>query len=113
FNVDLPDLRGFVNSQIDPLAMTTTYSQLLSPVLTFDQEIAAGSSNAQLAQFATVLESAAQLEDQASQQRALLYAALFEGQFQPGLLTSLVAAQTDQASDLSSFQAAAANVPAL
>jgi signal transduction histidine kinase len=111
-NVDLPDLRGFVNSQIDPLAMTTTYSQLLSPLLAFDQEIAAGSSNAQLAQFATVLESAAQLEDQASQQRALLFAALFQGQFQPGLLASLVAAQTEQASNLTSLQSAAANVPA-
>jgi signal transduction histidine kinase len=110
--VDLPDLRGFLQSQIDPLAMTTSYSQLITPMLAFDEDIAAGSSSPQLALFATVLESAAQMEEQASQQRALLYAALFQGQFQPGLLTSLVAAQTDQASNLSSFQSAAANVPA-
>jgi hypothetical protein len=42
--VDLPDLRGFVHSQIYPLAMTNAYSQLLSPLLAFDNDIAAGSS---------------------------------------------------------------------
>jgi signal transduction histidine kinase len=110
--VNLPDLRGFTHSQIDPLSMTSAYSQLLSPLLAFDNDIAAGGSDPQLAQLASLLGSAAQMEDQASQQRALLYAALFQGQFQPGLLPSLTAAQVNQASSLAAFQAAGANVAA-
>ena len=110
--VYLPDLREFIHTEIDPLAMTNAYTQLLSPLLTVDNDIAAGSSNPQLALFATMLGSAAQMEDQASQQRALLYAALFQNQFQPGLLEALTAAQTDQASSLAAFQSSGANVPA-
>jgi signal transduction histidine kinase len=110
--VYLPDLRGFTRSQIDPLAMTNAYSQLLSPLLAFDSDIGAGSPDPQLAQLASLLGSAAQTEDQASQQRALLYAALFQDQFQPGLLSALTAAQTNQASSLAAFQAAGADVAA-
>ena len=110
--VNLPDLRGFIHSQIDPLAMTNAYSQFLSPLLAFDSDIGAGSPDPQLAQLASLLGSAAEMEDQASQQRALLYAALFQGQFQPGLLSALTAAQTNQASSLAAFQAAGADVPA-
>jgi signal transduction histidine kinase len=110
--VYLPDLRGFIRSQIDPLAMTNAYSQLISPLLAFDSDIGAGSPDPQLAQFASLLGSAAQMEEQASQQRALLYAALFQDQFQPGLLSALTAAQTNQASSLAAFQAAGANAAA-
>jgi len=108
----LPDLREFIHSQIDPLAMTNAYTQLVSPLLAFDNDIAAGSSNPQLAQFVNLLGSAAQIEDQASKQRALLYAALFQGRFQPGLLSALTAAQTNQASSLASLQTTGANVAA-
>jgi signal transduction histidine kinase len=109
----LPDLRQFVNSEIDPLAMTDAYTQqLVSPLLAVDNDIAAGSSNPQLAQLATLLGTAAQMEDDASQQRALLYAALLQDQFQPGLLSAVATAQTNQASRLAALQAAGANVPA-
>ena len=110
---DLPDLRQFVSSEIDPLAMTDAYTQqLVSPLLAVDNDIASGSSSPQLAQLATLLGSAAQMEDDASQQRALLDAALLQGQFQPGLLSAVATAQTNQASSLAAFQAAGANVPA-
>ena len=109
----LPDLRQFVNSEIDPLAMTDAYTQqLVSPLLAVDNDIASGSSNPQLAQLATLLGTAAQMEDDASQQRALLYAALFQDQFQPGLLSALTTTQTNQASRLAALQATGANVPA-
>jgi signal transduction histidine kinase len=110
---DLPDLRQFVNSEIDPLAMTDAYTQqLVSPLLAVDNDIAAGSSNPQLAQFATLLGTTAQMEDDTSQQRALLYAALLQDQFQPGLLSAVTTAQTNQASRLAALQATGANVPA-
>jgi len=110
---DLPDLRQFVNSEIDPLAMTNAYTQqLVSPLLAVDNDIASGSPNPQLAQFATLLGTTAQMEDDTSQQRALLYAALLQDQFQPGLLAAVTTAQTNQASRLAALQAAGANVPA-
>jgi signal transduction histidine kinase len=110
---DLPDLRQFVNSEIDPLAMTDAYTQqLVSPLLAVDNDIASGSSNPQLAQLATLLGTTAQMEDDASQQRALLYAALLQGQFQPGLLSAVTTTQTNQASRLAALQTAGANVPA-
>jgi signal transduction histidine kinase len=109
----LPDLRQFVNSQIDPLSMTDAYTQqLVSPLLAVDNDIASGSPNPQLAQFAILLGTTAQMEDDTSQQRALLFAALLQNQFQPGLLFAVTTAQTNQASRLAALQAAGANVPA-
>jgi signal transduction histidine kinase len=110
---DLPDLRQFVDSEIDPLAMTDAYTQqIVSPLLAVDNDIASGSSNPQLAQLATLLGTTAQMEDDASQQRALLYAALLQDQFQPGLLSAVTTTQTNQASRLAALQATGANVPA-
>ena len=47
------------------------------------------------------------MKDQASQQRAILEAALVSGQFQPGSPDALTAAQAQQAADLASFGTAA------
>src|SRR5207253_3178121 len=48
----------------------------------------------------------------ASQQRAILYAALLEGNFEPGALSALIGAQSSQASDVAAFQKVAASLPA-
>jgi hypothetical protein len=80
----LPDLRALVQTKFTALPAITSYSTIISPLLAFDDDIAAGSSNPQLAQNVSALGSVAQLEDQASQQRAILYAALLEHQFEPG-----------------------------
>jgi len=108
----LPDLRGLAHSDMLPLAMATDYSDVISTLLAFDNEIAAGSSSAQLAQTISSLGSLAQAEDQGSQQRALLYAALLGGQFGPGGLSALVAAQSGEASDLATYQTVAGALPA-
>ena len=108
----LTDLRDLVQSKIDPLAMTQSYSEVVATLLAFDNDIAAGSSNAQLAQTVISLATVAQLEEQASQQRALLYAGLFQGGFEPGALNGLTSAQSSEASDLATFQATAANLEA-
>jgi signal transduction histidine kinase len=104
------DLRDLVSSKMGPLAMTQSYSQVVATLLAFDNDIAAGSSNAQLAQTVSSLGAVAQMEDQASQQRAILYGALFQGQFEPGALDALTTAQSSEASDLATFQATAANL---
>ncbi|HET9078937.1 MAG TPA: nitrate- and nitrite sensing domain-containing protein [Trebonia sp.] len=108
----LPDLRSFVNSRMTPLPMTENYGNMVSKLLAFDNDIALGSSNAQLSASVSAFASLAQLEDQVSAQRAILYAALLEGKFEPGGVNSLSAAQSSEASDLAAFQATAANLPA-
>jgi signal transduction histidine kinase len=108
----LPDLRGFIHSQIYALPVITDYSNVVSSLLAVDNEIAQGSSNAELAQSVTAFSSLTQAEDAASQQAAILYAVLYQGQFGLGGLDSLIAAQSNQASAFGAFQAEAANLPA-
>jgi signal transduction histidine kinase len=108
----LTELRRLAHTEMAALPLINHYSNVLSALLAFDSDLADGSSSAQLAQTVTSLESLAQTEEEASQQRAILYASLLEGQFEPGALTALVAAQSSQASDLTSFQRVAAGLPA-
>ena len=51
------------------------------------------------------------MEEETSQQRAVLYAALIEGKFEPGALTALIGAQSSQASALTTFREVADNLP--
>jgi signal transduction histidine kinase/predicted regulator of Ras-like GTPase activity (Roadblock/LC7/MglB family) len=53
------------------------------------------------------LGSLSRMKDQASEQQAILGAALAEGRFEPGALTALTTAQAQQASDLVSFRSSA------
>lgn len=108
----LPDLRTFVQSQMTPLPLTKNYDNLISKLLAFDNDIALGSSSAQLSESVGALSSLTQMEDQVSVQRAILYAALLQGSFEPGAVSALSAAQSNEASDLAAFQATAANLPA-
>ena len=108
----LTELRGLAHSEMSSLPLVNHYSTVVATLLAFDSDLAEGSSSAQLAQTVTSLEALAQTEEQASQQRAILYAGLLEGQFEPGALSALVAAQSSQASDLTSFQRIANSLPA-
>jgi signal transduction histidine kinase len=108
----LTELRGLAHSQMSPLPLINHYSAVIATLLAFDSDLAEGSSSAQLAQTVTSLEALAQTEEQASQQRAILYAALLERQFEPGALNALVAAQSSQASDLATFQQNSTSLPA-
>jgi signal transduction histidine kinase len=108
----VPDVRDLVHTKFTALPAITNYSTIISSLLAFDNDIAVGNSNAQLAQTVIALGSVAQMEDQASQQRAILYAALFQQEFEPGALKALTAAQSNEASDLAAFQTTAVNLPA-
>jgi signal transduction histidine kinase len=108
----LTELRSLAHSEMSPLPLIEHYSAVVATLLAFDSDLAEGSSSAQLAQTVTSLESLAQTEEEASQQRAILYAAFLEGQFEPGALSALVAAQSSQASDLASFQQNSTSLPA-
>jgi len=108
----LTELRVLAHTQMAPLALITHYTNVIETLLEFDNDIAAGTSSAQLAQTVTSLAALAQVEEQASQQRAILYASLLAGNFQPGTLAALTGAQSSQASDLAAFSQETANLPA-
>jgi len=107
----LPDLRAFAHTGLSPLDMNIFYSNIISTMLDFDDEIGVGSSNAQLAQTVTSLSALAQAEDDASQQRAILYSVLLQGQFGISGLQTLLTAQSDQSSNESVFESESANLP--
>jgi signal transduction histidine kinase len=101
---DLPDLRSSaVQSQTPALLIITDYSQATASLFSFNDDIAQEGGNSALVASVRTLGSLARMKDQASQQRAILYAALVAGQFEPGALAALTAAQAQQASDLASF----------
>jgi signal transduction histidine kinase len=108
----LPELRNLANSEITSLPLINHYSTVIATLLAFDNDIAAGSPSAQLAQTVISVEALAQVEEESSQQRAVLYAGLIEGQFEPSALVALASAESSEASDLSSFQKAANDLPA-
>ena len=108
----LGELRALAHSEMSALPLIDHYSNVIATLLAFDNDIAAGSSSAQLAQTVTSLATLAQVEEEASQQRAVLYATLLEGSFEPGARSALTSAQSSQASDLAAFQKAGANLPA-
>ncbi len=107
----LPELHALAHSQITTLPEIGHYSSVIAPLLAFDHDIAAGSPSAPLAQTVTSIDALAQVEEETSQQRAVLYAALIEGKFEPGALNALIGAQSSQASALTSFRAVAGNLP--
>jgi signal transduction histidine kinase len=108
----LPELRNLANSEITSLPLINHYSAVVTTLLAFDNDIAAGSPSAQLAQTVISVGALAQVEEESSQQRAVLYAGLIEGQFEPGALAALAGAESSETSDLSSFQKAANDLPA-
>src|SRR5262245_18260627 len=105
---DLRNLRSYAAAGHAPaLAVITNYSLALADLFTFDDAIAQQAGRAGLVGRVRTLGSLSRMKDQASQQRAILAAALVSGQFQPGALSALTAAQAQQAADLASFGTAA------
>ncbi len=108
----LSELRVLAHTEMSSLPLINHYSNVVATLLAFDSDLADGSSSAQLAQTVTSLQSLVQTQEEASAQRGILYAALLEGQFEPGAQSALAAAQSSQASALASFQRVAGSLPA-
>jgi signal transduction histidine kinase len=108
----LPSVRALPRTGMTALPIVTVYTHMVSVLLTFDNDLAAGSSSPQLAQTVSSLGDLAQMEDEASQQRGILYTELIQGQFGIGGLEALITAQAAQSSDLSAFQGVGQNLPA-
>jgi len=92
----LSSVRALPQSGMAALPIIAVYTHVISVLLTFDNDLAAGSSSPQLAQTVSSLGDIAQMADEASQQRAILYAELIQGQFGIGGLQALINAQSAQ-----------------
>jgi signal transduction histidine kinase len=100
-----------VPSQMSALPLIIRYSNLIATLLEFDNDIAVGGSNAQLAQTVTSFTALAQAQEDASQQRALVFAALQAGAFETGALSQTTSAQSSQQSITTTYQKVSANLP--
>jgi signal transduction histidine kinase len=105
---ELPSLRRHAaQSQAPALAVINSYSAATAGLFPVNEGIADRSGNSALITSVRALGSLSSMKDQASQQQAILDAALAQGHFGPGALTALTIAQAQQASDLVSFRSSA------
>ena len=105
---DLPNYRdAAADSLAPPLSAITSYSEAINDLFTLNDQIAQGSSDATLVTTVRALGAMSRTEDEASQQRGLLYAALLGGQFEPGVAGTLTSALAAQQAEFAEFQSAA------
>ena len=105
---ELPGLRRHAAQRQAPaLAVINGYAAATAGLLPVNDGIADLSGNSALITSVRALGSLSRMKDQASEQQAILGAALAEGRFGPGALTALTTAQAQQASDLITFRSSA------
>ena len=104
----LPDLRTVsTQTQLPALVVVTKYTQLIDQVLALNDQIAQGAGDPTLAQTVRVLALVSAMKEEASEQRAILSAALLQGSFGAGQLAALQAAESAQQSNLATFNVSA------
>ena len=104
----LPYLRhSSIDTQLPLLVVVQKYTQVINDVLALDDQNAQGSSDPTLAQTVRVLGLVSAMQEEASEQRAILAGALLQGKFGPGELAALDAAQSAQQSNLAAFDISA------
>jgi signal transduction histidine kinase len=104
----LPGLRAqATQTQLPPEATVDKYSEVVSDILNFDDLIATGSSNSDLAESARSLSSLAQAKEDSSKERGYLAVALATKRFQPGTYDNFQAARSQRDTDLAEFQSSA------
>jgi signal transduction histidine kinase len=107
---NLPNLRlAATESQLPALVVVQKYSGIIGDLLVLEQNTAQGASDATLSQAVRVLGLVSRMKEDASEQRAILTAALIEHNLDPAARTALENAQSDQAASLSSFNLGATN----
>jgi len=107
---NLPNLRlAATQSNLPALVVSQKYAAIVSDLLVLEQNTAQGVSDANLSQTVRVLGLVSRMKEDASQQRAILTAALLQHELDPAASTALVSAQSDQAANLASFSLSATN----
>src|SRR5215475_2631133 len=106
---NLPNLRLAATQSQLPALVVQKYAGIISDLLVLEQNTAQGASDATLAQEVRVLGLVSRMKEDASQQRAILTSALIQHKLDPAAKTALQNAQTDQNSNLTSFNLSATN----
>ena len=106
---NLPDVRlaADQSQQIPPIMQK--YSRIITDLLVLEQNTAQGVGDVTLTQTVGVLGLVSRMKEDASQQRAILTAALIQHVLNPGARTALLTAQSDQAANGASFDLSATN----
>jgi signal transduction histidine kinase len=102
---DLPKVRSAATgTSVPTLPVIGNYSAAISTLFTLNDQIALGSNSSTLATSVRALGALSRSEDEATQQRGILYAALVAGQFEPGAASALSSAQAQQSAELTEFE---------
>jgi signal transduction histidine kinase len=91
-------------SKAPALTVIDDYSEAIADLFTLNDQIAQGSSDPTLANNVRALGALSRTEDQVTQQRGILYAALLARRFDPGAAAALTGAQSQQAAEFAEFQ---------
>jgi signal transduction histidine kinase len=86
-----------------PLAVVNKYAELIDDLLVIDDQTAQGTGDPVLSQTVGVLGLVSRMKEEASQQRAILSAALLQGSLTQPEVSALDIAQANQASGLQTF----------
>jgi signal transduction histidine kinase len=103
----LGELRSTAQASQSALAVIAGYATPISEMLSLNAQIAQGNADAGLANDVQELNSLAMAQDQATQQRAILYNALKQQLFADGELQALTTAESEQEGDLAAFDTTA------
>ena len=91
------------------LSAISNYNDTLADLFSLNDEITSGSGDPVLADGVRTLDAMSRAKDQASQQRAILYAALINGHFANGAQQALLTSQGVETEYLLAFQSSATN----
>jgi signal transduction histidine kinase len=101
---DLPrDRAAATHSKAPALTVINDYSLAIGDLFTLNDQIALSSGDPTLITAVRALGSLSRAEDEATQQRGVLYSALVAGAFQPGSASALNSAQAQENADLTEF----------
>jgi signal transduction histidine kinase len=102
---DLPTLRAVATqTSLPALVVLDKYTNLVDQLIAIDDNIALGASDQLLATDVRALGLISRISEETSQQSALLVYALEAGNFGPGVLSGLTAAQADANANIQQFQ---------
>ena len=106
---NMPNLRLEATQSQLPAPIVQKYSRIVTDLLVLGQNTGQGVSDVTLSETVRVLGLVSRMKEDASQQRAILTAALIKHELDAGSRTALETAKSDQAANLASFSLAATN----
>jgi signal transduction histidine kinase len=106
----LEELRSTAQASQSALAVIADYSTPIGDLLSLNAQIAQGTADAGLANGVQTLSALAMAQEEATQQRAILFNALSQQLFADDELQALTTAESEQAADLATFSTTASPV---